>query len=99
MDRTFIYAALFSCGAVKIGVSNNPKKRINTVSHSSGRHAIEFISVEVLRSGAFKAESSIKNSLKEYSMNGEFFNCDYQLAKEKVYQHAETISFARLVDK
>jgi hypothetical protein len=95
-DSTFIYVALFDCGAVKVGVSKNPQKRINTIAHASGRKLAEFDCVEVNRVEAFKVEADIKHSLREHLMNGEFFNCDYQLAKDKVYQYAETISFARL---
>jgi hypothetical protein len=98
-DSTFIYVALFDCGAVKVGVSKNPQKRINTIAHASGRKPAELDYVEVRRVGAFKVEADIKHSLREHLMNGEFFSCDYLLAKEKVYAYAETISFARLSSK
>lgn len=91
-----IYVALFDCGAVKVGVSKSPKERLEKISFQSGRKLVDFDVVKVESGSAFKIESKVKRSLKKYLLNGEFFSCSYQLAKEKVYQYAETISFARL---
>ena len=92
-----VYCALFSDGLVKIGCSINVEFRLKTIEGQSGRSLVEFHCVEFeMRSEATKAESEIFKELESFRLNGEWFDVDYQLAKDKVFAYAETVKLPRL---
>lgn len=74
-----VYAIKFTDGIVKIGISNNPLKRIRVIEKQSGRTIDDyFISKIMPTADALEIESSIKKEHKSKNLNGEFFNIDYQ---------------------
>ena len=80
-----LYVVEFEDGNVKIGVSKNPKKRLGIIENNSGRKIKNFyISKKIENS--FNVETKLKKELKQYNLNGEFYNLKYtkvlKLAKE-----------------
>lgn len=80
-----LYIVEFEDGNVKIGVSKNPEKRLKTIENNSGRKIKNFYVSEKIEN-SFKVEANLKNKLKQYNLNGEFYNLRYtrvlKLAKD-----------------
>ena len=86
-----VYVILFDDESVKIGVSKDPKKRINTISHSSGKKIVESWFSDLLEN-AFDVEHKAHKRFSEKRLKGEYFRISYTDALEAIAKEIAMIS-------
>lgn len=85
-----VYAIHFDDGSVKIGVSKEPKKRINTLSHASGKRVVESWFSDPLEN-AFDVEHKVHKRFYEKRLEGEYFRISYADALEAIAEEMAMI--------
>lgn len=86
-----VYAILFDDESVKIGVSKDPKKRINTISHASGKKIVKSWFSDLLEN-AFDVEHKVHKRFSEKRLKGEYFRISYTDALEAIAKEIAMIS-------
>lgn len=77
--QKYVYVIGFTDGTTKVGISQNPERRISTIEKQSGRTIREYrISDSFPAKTAFEIECLMKQALAAYSMEGEFFNVPFK---------------------
>lgn len=81
MSDTFVYVigSRYKDDAIlKIGVSNDPEKRLKTLQTSNPfKLRLLLLSKRFNKADAFKAEKMLHELMKDYRLNGEWFSFDY----------------------
>lgn len=84
----YVYIANFKDGIVKIGVSKNPTKRINTILSQSGRELLKLYISEIMpHAKAYQIENQLKNQLSPNKVKGEFFCANYETIVELLQKY------------
>lgn len=76
MKMQCVYVILASDNSVKIGITQNPKKRFNTIRTSSGKNLLETYNTDFC-SNAGAIESLMKKKYRDKNINGEWFDISY----------------------
>lgn len=79
-SNKLIYVVGYTDGIVKIGVTKDFKSRISALKN--GRTPNKFY--VALTSDGFDVESLSQKNIKEHNTNGEYFECDFEVAKSSV---------------
>ncbi len=75
---------LIGCGeSVKIGVSNDPARRIGVVMRTAGKKTAQ-IAVTPFLSNAHEIEASFKRDFRPYRANGEWFSVYFDDARSDI---------------
>lgn len=72
-----IYIGEFSDGTIKIGVSNTPLKRLNTLAKQKGFEVTKVAYSKPIVD-SFKVERRIHNHFKAHRLEGEYFICKFE---------------------
>ena len=83
-----LYLLEFLDNTIKIGVSQDPNKRIKTIINQSGR-ILKNKYITPIISNAFKIESKMKNKYKQNRLNGEYFKVSYEKVKKEIIKEIE----------
>lgn len=84
IERKSVYIMEDSNGYFKLGVSKNPDGRLEQLS--CGNTEIKLIHQTALLDSAHKIETYVHNSLTNYCVQGEWFNCPLELIKTKLQE-------------
>jgi len=78
----FIYAAMDERGRIKIGISNNPERRVKELN-TGNADELKLIFVKQTKNKGFLDETKLHKQGKEYHIRSEWFNNDvYQLLQK-----------------
>ena len=84
IDHKSVYIMEDTNGYFKLGVSKNPDGRLKQLS--CGNTDIKLIHQTALLESAHKIETYAHNSLTNYCVQGEWFNCPLELIKSKIQE-------------
>lgn len=79
----YVYIAEFDSSIVKIGVSVNVEKRLNTLCNQSGRILNRYLAVRLDDGSHFKIENELHKYFHRNRTVGEYFTCSFE---ESCYQ-------------
>ncbi len=92
-DLRCVYAFELENGTVKIGYTKNIRRRMQTISSSSGleitnSYATGFVDSEI----AYEIEQACHETFDEYRVKGEFFKISFEDACEELDKYADRIA-------
>lgn len=103
-NNGYIYVILNSDGFVKVGMSNNPYKRLNSLNRSSNNGGSKivkyYVTTEIKMDTrlARLVEKCIHIKLNAYCKNGEYFDCSFDIAKEKLFDVITSDDFQKRIN-
>ena len=82
-DSQNVYVMKNSIGLYKIGISNNPERRLREIENSSGLD-VDIVRLFSVRKKARSVEAFLHKKLKDYRKNGEWFSFDNDVLEETI---------------
>ena len=95
VDATHVYVVASSDGAVKIGVSRKPKRRLSSLQASMPHRVRLLFSTRPKTKTAFQVEREAMNLLSNWHKSGEWFSCKSTVAVAAVKAAAEDCAYHR----
>lgn len=81
-----VYIVEFSDGLVKVGISQNPSSRLRTLETQRGL-LITRKKISTATLNASRIEHSLHKTFRDYRLEGEYFNCDYEEIVKNAVEH------------
>lgn len=81
-------------GLIKIGISNNPKKRMRGLESATGCKLQELIAIK-MNGTARPLENKVHEELKDHRQLGEWFDCSESLAINTIRRVAKSEGYRR----
>lgn len=82
-DSQNVYVMKNSIGLYKIGISNNPERRLREIERSSGLD-VDIVRLFSVRTNARSVEAFLHKKLKDYRKNGEWFSFDNDVVEDTI---------------
>lgn len=89
-DDKCVYILQMNNGTIKIGITTDFEKRLNTIKHNSGLEVIKSCRTDYL-ADAHKIESACHKHFRAYRLKGEFFKIEYAEACAELEKYAPIV--------
>ena len=83
LESQNVYIMKNSVGLYKIGISNNPERRLRQIENSSGLD-VSIVRLFSVKTKARSVEAFLHEKLKDYRKNGEWFSFDNAVLEETI---------------